>query len=84
MALYGGRATMDEHRLLRKLNPQIVFATPGRLNDHLDKQNLSAKSVEYLVIDEFDKCLEMGFRDEMIRLVGKLNAVKRRIMLSET
>ena len=84
MALYGGRATMDEHRLLRKLNPQIVFATPGRLNDHLDKQNLSAKSVEYLVIDEFDKCLEMGFRDEMIRLVGKLNAVKRRILLSAT
>jgi len=84
MALYGGRATMDEHRLLRKLNPQIVFATPGRLNDHLDKQNLSAKSVEYLVIDEFDKCLEMGFRDEMIRLVGKLDAVKRRILLSAT
>jgi ATP-dependent RNA helicase len=75
---------MDEHRLLRKLNPQIVFATPGRLNDHLDKQNLSAKSVEYLVIDEFDKCLEMGFRDEMIRLVGKLDAVKRRILLSAT
>ena len=84
MALYGGRATMDEHRLLRKLNPQIVFATPGRLNDHLDKQNLSAKSVECLVIDEFDKCLEMGFRDEMIRLVGKLNAVKLRILLSAT
>ncbi len=84
MALYGGRATMDEHRLLRKLNPQIVFATPGRLNDHLDKHNLSAKSVECLVIDEFDKCLEMGFRDEMIRLVGKLNAVKRRILLSAT
>lgn len=84
MALYGGRATMDEHRLLRKLNPQIVFATPGRLNDHLDKQNLSAKSVECLVIDEFDKCLEMGFRDEMIRLVGKLDAVKRRILLSAT
>ena len=34
--LYGGRPTMDEHRRLREVRPQVVFATPGRLNDHLD------------------------------------------------
>ena len=39
-ACYGGRPTMDEHRQLRQVKPQIVFATPCRLNDHLDKQDL--------------------------------------------
>ena len=59
---------MDEHRVMRQVRPQIIFGTPGRLNDHLDKGNLSAEHVKYLVIDEFDKCLEMGFQDEMSRL----------------
>ena len=34
MALYGGRPTMDEHREIRKVQPQIIFATPGRILDH--------------------------------------------------
>lgn len=84
MALYGGRPTMDEHRELRKVMPQIVFATPGRLNDHIAKGNISVGHVRWLVIDEFDKCLEMGFQNEMIRLVGSLPAVRRRILLSAT
>ena len=84
MALYGGRPTMDEHRELRKTLPHIVFATPGRLNDHLAKGNISAAGVEWLVIDEFDKCLEMGFQNEMSRLVGSLPQVRRRVLLSAT
>ena len=84
MSLYGGRPTMDEHRQLREVKPQIVFATPGRLNDHLDKGNLSAEGVRFLVIDEFDKCLEMGFQSEMSAVVGKLPRVERRILLSAT
>ena len=55
MALYGGRATMDEHRQMREIKPQVVFATPGRINDHLDKGNISSLFVKYVVIDEFDK-----------------------------
>lgn len=84
MALYGGRPTMDEHRELRQVRPQVVFATPGRLNDHLDKRNFSAEIVRWLIIDEFDKCLEMGFQDEMARAIEKLPQVQRRILLSAT
>lgn len=84
MACYGGRATMDEHRVMRQVRPQIVFGTPGRLNDHLDKGNLVANHIKYLVIDEFDKCLEMGFQDEMIRLVNALPNLRRRFLLSAT
>ena len=75
---------MDEHRTLREVRPQIVFGTPGRLNDHLDKQNLSPYSVRYLVIDEFDKCLEMGFHAEMQKLIKNLPGLQRRILLSAT
>ena len=83
-ACYGGRATMDEHRELRKVLPHIIFATPGRLNDHLDKENIQAADIRYLVIDEFDKCLQMGFYNEMSRLLRRLQNVRRRILLSAT
>lgn len=84
MALYGGRPTMDEHRELRKVQPHIVFGTPGRLNDHIAKGNLPVEGVRFLVIDEFDKCLEMGFQEEMTTLIQSLPAVRRRILLSAT
>ena len=84
MAVYGGRPAMDEHRELRKVCPQIIFGTPGRLNDHLVKGNIVADDVRFLIIDEFDKCLEMGFQNEMAILLGNLPYVKRRVLLSAT
>ena len=83
-ACYGGRAAMDEHKVLKEVRPQIVFGTPGRLNDHLDKENISRYGIRYLVIDEFDKCLEMGFQAEMQKLIKSLPALQRRILLSAT
>ena len=83
-ACYGGRAAMDEHRVIKDVHPQIVFGTPGRLNDHLDKENISRYSIRYLIIDEFDKCLEMGFQTEMQRLIKNLPGLQRRILLSAT
>jgi superfamily II DNA/RNA helicase len=84
MACYGGRPTMDEHRVLRQVKPQIIFGTPGRLNDHLEKRNILADDIKYLVIDEFDKCLEMGFQDEMSALIDKVQNVDRHFLLSAT
>lgn len=84
MACYGGRATMDEHRKLREVQPQIVFATPGRLNDHLQKGNIEAHTIRYLFIDEFDKCLEMGFHAEMQKLIELLPKAIRTLLLSAT
>ena len=83
-ACYGGRAAMDEHRVIKDIRPQIVFGTPGRLNDHLDKENFSRYGIRYLIIDEFDKCLEMGFLTEMQRLIKGLPGLQRRILLSAT
>jgi superfamily II DNA/RNA helicase len=83
-ACYGGRAAMDEHKVLKEVKPQIVFGTPGRLNDHLDKENISRYGIRWLVIDEFDKCLEMGFQAEMQKLIKSLPGLQRRILLSAT
>lgn len=81
---YGGRPTMEEHKTLKQVKPHVIFGTPGRLNDHIDKENISPYGIRYVVIDEFDKCLEMGFHDEMARLMKKLPGVRRRILLSAT
>lgn len=81
---YGGRPAMDEHRVIRQVAPHVVFGTPGRLNDHFDKGNLSPYTARFLVIDEFDKCLEMGFHNEMAKLLKRLSGVRRRFLLSAT
>lgn len=82
--LYGGRPAMEEHRTLRELKPQVVFATPGRLNDHLDKHNFNADTVGLCVLDEYDKCLELGFREDIYRATDRLPAVSRCWVLSAT
>ena len=84
VSCYGGRPAMEEHKTLKQVMPQVVFGTPGRLNDHIQKGNISPYNVRMLVIDEFDKCLEMGFQDEMSRLIGRLPGLRRRILLSAT
>ena len=84
VSCYGGRPAMDEHKVIKKVMPHIVFGTPGRINDHLDKQNISPYNIRYVIIDEFDKCLQMGFHDEMSRLMKKLPGLRRRVLLSAT
>lgn len=84
MSVYGGRAAMDEHRTMKGVNPSIIIGTPGRLNDHLSKGNIDAKSIQLLVIDEFDKCLELGFQGEMQQVIEQLPAVRRRYLTSAT
>ena len=83
-ACYGGRAAMDEHRVLRQVQPHIVFATPGRLLDHIEKENILTTGIRYLVIDEFDKCLGMGFLNEKNAIINRLSNVQRRILISAT
>ena len=84
MAVYGGRPTMDEHRILRQQCPQIIFGTPGRINDHIAKGNIDVKQLAFLVIDEFDKCLDMGFQQEIETLLHSIPLKARRILLSAT
>lgn len=84
MSCYGGRPAMDEHRTMKSLKPAVIVGTPGRMNDHLHKGNFGVEQIRTLVIDEFDKCLEFGFQEEMAEVVGQLPALKKRVLLSAT
>ena len=84
LACYGGRPAMDEHRQIIGLRPHLIVATPGRILDHIHKQNITPSTVLYLVIDEFDKSLELGFQEDMKAIISELTSVGRCILLSAT
>nr|WP_311489947.1 DEAD/DEAH box helicase [uncultured Alloprevotella sp.] len=84
ICLYGGRPTINEHRQIREIKPQLIFATPGRLLDHIEKDNIFTGAVHTLIIDEFDKCLELGFQEDMDKIIRKLPHIKQRIFTSAT
>ena len=83
VALYGGHKVEDEVNSL-KVTPDIVVATPGRLLDHSVRHNLELLPVRMIVLDEFDKTLELGFEDEMGKLFKRLKNVSRIILTSAT
>lgn len=84
MALYGGRPAMDEHRVLRETKPEVLFATPGRLLDHIGKENVEVQTTRLLVIDEYDKCLELGFREEMDNIAQAFARCPQVVLTSAT
>lgn len=83
VALYGGHNVQDEVNSI-KVTPDIVVATPGRLLDHSVRHNLELLPVRILVLDEFDKTLELGFGDEMSKLIKRMKNVSRTILTSAT
>ena len=83
VALYGGHKVEDEVNSL-KVTPDIVVATPGRLLDHSVRHNLELLPVRMLVLDEFDKTLELGFEEEMEKIMKRLKNVSRIILTSAT
>lgn len=83
VSLYGGHKVEDEVNSL-KVVPDIIVATPGRLLDHAVRQNVDLTPVRIMVLDEFDKSLELGFDDEMSRIVRRLKNVSRIILTSAT
>lgn len=82
-ALYGGHKVEDETNSLSVV-PDIVVATPGRLLDHARRRNIDLLPVRMLVLDEFDKSLELGFEEDMEKLIGRMKNVSRIILTSAT
>ena len=83
LALYGGHNVEDEVNSL-KVTPDVIVATPGRLLDHAVRRNIDLLPVRILVLDEFDKSLELGFDEEMGKLVKRMKNVSRVILTSAT
>tara|TARA_R110002050_G_scaffold184238_3_gene317669 strand:- start:3341 stop:4654 length:1314 start_codon:yes stop_codon:yes gene_type:complete len=82
-AVYGGRP-MSKDKIEIKHNPTILIGTPGRILDHFDSDRFSRESIKTLVLDEFDKSLEIGFEEEMAGILSELPNIKKRILTSAT
>ena len=80
---YGGHQASEERQSLSVI-PSVVVATPGRLLDHVNHGRIDLKNVKMLVLDEFDKCLELGFEEEMRRLLRHIPHGARRMLTSAT
>lgn len=80
---YGGHR-MDTEKNSLSGNPDIIIATPGRLLDHIQRGNLSLHDASILVLDEYDKSLELGFLNDMRAIVGRMKNVSTLILTSAT
>ena len=81
--IYGGHSTKTESLSLSE-TPSVIIGTPGKISYHIRKENFDPTEVNYLVLDEFDKSLEMGFQDEMEYIIENLSKVKQKILTSAT
>src|SRR3954453_4019640 len=80
---YGGhKREIEENNLVQP--PALIVGTPGRIGDHLRRGNIKPDTIETLVLDEFDKSLELGFQDEMAFIIDGLKNVKKRYFTSAT
>jgi len=82
-AVYGGRAGYQD-KLDLKHTPAILIGTPGRLADLLRRSIFSTEFIRTLVLDEFDKSLEIGFESEMKEIVATLPVEIKKILTSAT
>ena len=80
---YGGHSIETELNNL-SIPPALLIGTPGRLTDHLERKSFDPSNIKILVLDEFDKSLQLGFLEEMSAIIGKLKRIKKRILLSAT
>lgn len=83
-SLYGGHKVEDEINSLKTSIPDIIVSTPGRLLDHINRRNVDVLPSRILVLDEFDKSLELGFEEEMQKIMRHLKNVSRKILTSAT
>lgn len=83
VALYGGHSMQEEVNSL-SVTPDIVVATPGRLLDHLLRGNIDLSPTRQLVLDEYDKALELGFHDQMRRIVKRMRSLRYVTLTSAT
>lgn len=82
-AVYGGRSGAQD-KIDLKHKPAILIGTPGRIADHIRKERFDTNSIKTLVLDEFDKSLEVGFEAEMKEIIVALTQVSKKVLTSAT
>ncbi|MFC5408524.1 DEAD/DEAH box helicase [Larkinella bovis] len=80
---YGGHPMQTEIQNLSN-PPALLIGTPGRIADHLDRGTVDPAGIRTLVLDEFDKSLELGFHEQMAFIIGHLRGLDKRVLVSAT
>ena len=80
---YGGHSIETEIKNLSN-PPAILIGTPGRIADHIDRKTFRTDKIQTLVLDEFDKSLQLGFHEQMSFIIGKLSKLNKRVLVSAT
>ena len=80
---YGGHSMLDEANSLKE-TPTVVIGTPGRILDHIERGSITGNNCDTLCIDEFDKCLELGFEYEMDNIRREFRGLKNTFLSSAT
>jgi len=83
MAVYGQHNMQLEEKQLNE-GRQIIVGTPGRTLHHIEERNLKTKDIKFLILDEADRMLDMGFIDQMIKIIKKLPKDRVTLLFSAT
>ncbi len=81
--IYGGEAIDRQIRSLKK-GVQIVVGTPGRIMDHMDRRTLNLEHVQIIVLDEADEMLDMGFREDIEKILSSMPEERQTVFFSAT
>ncbi|MQG20079.1 MAG: DEAD/DEAH box helicase [SAR202 cluster bacterium] len=84
LALIVGGASMRNQLVQLKKRPKIIIGTPGRINDLLEKKSLILKYFNYFVLDEADRMLDMGFQDQVEKIIQYLPIKRQSLLFSAT
>ena len=80
---YGGHSIETEIKNLSN-PPAILIGTPGRIADHIDRGTFTTDAIQTLILDEFDKSLQLGFHEQMSFIISRLLKLNKRILVSAT
>ena len=81
--VYGQHSISEEMKTLKK-NISIISGTPGRVFDHIEQRNIKTSNIRYLVLDEADRMLDMGFLPQVIRILKNLPEDRMTLLFSAT
>jgi superfamily II DNA/RNA helicase len=81
--LIGGEAMPRQFRQLQA-HPRLIVGTPGRINDHLERRTLRLNNARFLVLDETDRMLDMGFGPQIEKIVVQMPRERQTMMFSAT